>query len=123
MERFVTQIPWIVVWAVVLVLQERFLRKKNWFGSLFLLWLTLLLSVFWDWLVYIFAPETGTRYLYGGHFWILFLIAAVIYVMSKRRERKEREKSQASVQEKRPASEMQERFLPETKENEKDEEP
>ena len=89
MERFVMQLPWLAVWVVVLILQERMIRKKNWLGSLLLLWVTLLLSFFWDRLVHIFAPETGTQYLYGGRFWILFLIAAAIHVVSRRRDRKE----------------------------------
>lgn len=122
MERFVTQIPWIAAWVVVLVLQERFLRKKNWFGSLLLLWLTLLLSFFWDRLIYIFAPETGTQYLYGSRFWILFLIAAVIHVVSRRRDRKETEEKQKSAREEVPLSETQETLPPEKNENKKDEE-
>ena len=41
-------LPWLVIWVVVLLLQSFFLRRKNFFASLLILWFTLLVSIFWN---------------------------------------------------------------------------
>ena len=48
MPQIVSNLPWLVIWVVVFLVQSYFFRKKNSFGSLILLWLTLLVGIFWD---------------------------------------------------------------------------
>lgn len=40
MPQIVSNLPWLVIWVVVFLVQSYFFRKKNSFGSLILLWLT-----------------------------------------------------------------------------------
>ena len=44
MPQIVSNLPWLVIWVVVFLVQSYFFRKKNSFGSLILLWLTLLVG-------------------------------------------------------------------------------
>ena len=48
MSAFLTQLPWVIIWIVILICQDRFIRRKNWFGSLILIWVSLILSFAWD---------------------------------------------------------------------------
>ena len=49
MPQIVSNLPWLVIWVVVFLVQSYFFRKKNSFGSLILLWLTLLVGLVSVW--------------------------------------------------------------------------
>ena len=73
MPQIVSNLPWLVIWVVVFLVQSYFFRKKNSFGSLILLWLTLL------------VPGIPEMWLFGTQIWILFLIVAVRHYLNYRK--------------------------------------
>ena len=77
MPQIVSNLPWLVIWVVVFLVQSYFFRKKNSFGSLILLWLTLLVGIFWDQALRALVPGIPEMWLFGTQIWILFLIVAV----------------------------------------------
>ena len=84
LSTLVAQLPWVIVWVVVLVLQDRYIKNKNWFGSLILIWVSLILSFVWDFVAGIF----GWTMDYSSRFWILFVLTAILHVVGRRREKK-----------------------------------
>ena len=86
MSAFLTQLPWVIIWIVVLISQDRFIRRKNWFGSLILIWVSLILSFAWDILVKV-LPE-GWNMDFSSRFWLLFVITAILHVLGRRRDKK-----------------------------------
>lgn len=85
MSTFLTQLPWVLVWIVVLICQDRFIKRKNWFGSLILIWVSLILSFVWDIVVKV-LPE-GWNMDFSSRFWLLFVITAILHVLSRRRDK------------------------------------
>lgn len=90
LSHLVENLPWIVLWVVALLIQGRFLRKKNTLGSLILLWLTLVIGVFWNKGMELLAPGAGDMWLFGTKSWILFLILALRHYLNLRKERRSR---------------------------------
>ena len=88
MPHIVENLPWVVLWVVALLMQGRFFRKKNTFGSLILLWLTLVIGVFWNKGIGLLAPGAGDMWLFGTKIWILFLILALRHYFNLRKERR-----------------------------------
>lgn len=88
MSQVVTNLPWVVLWVVALVMQNRFWQKGNTFGSLILLWITLVIGVFWNRLLGALVPGVGEMWLFGTKVWILFLLLAVRHFFSARKQRK-----------------------------------
>lgn len=86
MSAFLNQLPWVAIWIVILIAQDRFIRKKNWFGSLVLIWVSLILSFVWDILVGL-LPATANMD-FASRFWLLFLITAILHVMGRQRDKK-----------------------------------
>lgn len=81
-------LPWLVIWVVVFLLQSFFLRRKNFFASLLILWFTLLVSIFWNTALSALLPGVASMWLFGTKIWVLFLIIAVRHYVNQRRERK-----------------------------------
>ncbi len=94
----VHQLPWVLVWVVVLLLQDRFIRKKNWFGSLILIWITLILSFVWDKAADLIISQGAETFHFGSRFWLLFVIIAILHCLGRRREKKQAAARKASVQ-------------------------
>lgn len=94
----VHQLPWVLVWVVVLLLQDRFIRKKNWFGSLILIWITLILSFVWDKAADLILSQGAEAFHFGSRLWLLFVIIAILHCLGRRREKKQAEAQKASVQ-------------------------
>lgn len=65
MPQIVSNLPWLVIWVVVFLVQSYFFRKKNSFGSLILLWLTLLVGIFWDQALRALVPGIPEMWLFG----------------------------------------------------------
>ena len=86
MSAFLTQLPWVIIWIVILICQDRFIRRKNWFGSLILIWVSLILSFAWDILVKV-LPE-GWNMDFSSRFWLLFVITAILHVLGRWRDKK-----------------------------------
>ena len=84
MPQIVSNLPWLVIWVVVFLVQSYFFRKKNCFGSLILLWLTLLVGIFWDQALRALVPGIPEMWLFGTQIWILFLIVAVRHYLNYR---------------------------------------
>ena len=85
MPQIVSNLPWLVIWVVVFLVQSYFFRKKNSFGSLILLWLTLLVGIFWDQALRALVPGIPEMWLFGTQIWILFLIVAVRHYLNYRK--------------------------------------
>ena len=81
-------LPWLVIWVVVLLLQSFFLRRKNFFASLLILWFTLLVSIFWNTALSALLPGVASMWLFGTKIWVLFLIIAVRHYLNQRKEKK-----------------------------------
>ena len=86
MSAFLTQLPWVIIWIVVLISQDRFIRRKNWFGSLILIWVSLILSFAWDILMKV-LPEAWNMD-FSSRFWLLFVITAILHVLGRQRDKK-----------------------------------
>lgn len=85
MPQIVSNLPWLVIWVVVFLAQSYFFRKRNSFGSLILLWLTLLVGIFWDQVLSALVPGIPEMWLFGTQIWILFLIVAVRHYLNYRK--------------------------------------
>ena len=77
MEQLTTNLPWLIIWVAVILLQNWFLQKKNYFASLLVLWAALLVSIFWDRVLEMLVPGVDAMWLFGTKIWILFFISAV----------------------------------------------
>lgn len=101
MTFFLTQLPWILVWLVVLVLQERYIRKKNWFGSVLLIWISLVVSFVWNPAVDLLFQENAAALQFGSRFWILAILTAILHFLGKQRDKMSRKAadSQKAAQE------------------------
>lgn len=88
MGQLTVNLPWLIIWIVLLLLQDRFLRRRNMFFSLVLLWLTLLVSVFWDRAISALMPGVDSMWLFGTKIWILFFLLAVRHYLAYRKEKK-----------------------------------
>ena len=86
MSAFLTQLPWVIIWIVILICQDRFIRRKNWFGSLILIWVSLILSFAWDILVKV-LPE-GWNMDFSSRFWLLFVITAMLPGPGRKRNKR-----------------------------------
>lgn len=100
MPFIVTQLPWLIVWIVALLLQEGFIRKKNWFGSLLIIWVVLIISFIWDPAVNLLAADLAEKMQFGSRFWLLFVIAAILHVLGRRREKKQEQPKPEEPEEK-----------------------
>lgn len=87
MTFFLTQLPWILVWLVVLVLQERYIRKKNWFGSVLLIWISLVVSFVWNPAVELLFQENAAALQFGSRFWLLAILTAILHFLGKQRDK------------------------------------
>lgn len=88
MSSLFTQLPWILAYFVVLLLQTRFIQRKNWFGSILLIWISLVLSFVWDPIVNFLLGEGAAAMQFGSRFWILAIAAAVIHLLNRRKEKR-----------------------------------
>ena len=88
MSQLVFNLPWIVIWLVALAVQGRFLRNKNLFGALIVLWVTLIVGVFWNKAIGALVPGISGMWLFGTKIWVLFLILGVRHYLSLRKERR-----------------------------------
>lgn len=85
MEQVTTNLPWLIIWIAVILLQSWFLRKKNYFASLLILWFTLLVSIFWDGALERLVPGIDAMWLFGTKIWVLCLIVAIRHFLSRRK--------------------------------------
>lgn len=85
MEQLTTNLPWLIIWVAVILLQNWFLQKKNYFASLLTLWAALLVSIFWDRVLETLVPGVDAMWLFGTKIWILFFILAVRHYLSRRK--------------------------------------
>ena len=88
MGQLTANLPWLIIWIVLLLLQDSFLRRRNMFLSLVLLWLTLLVSVFWDRAISALVPGVDGMWLFGTKIWILFFLLAVRHYLAYRKGKK-----------------------------------
>lgn len=88
MSQLLANLPWLIIWVVLILLQSRFLTKKNLFGSLILLWATLLVGIFWDKALTAMAPDIDPMWLFGTPIWILFIILAARHFLALRKRDK-----------------------------------
>lgn len=77
LSHVVENLPWVVIWVVALAVQDRFLRRKNGFGALIVLWLTLVIGVFWNKAMGALVPGVSEMWLFGTKIWLLFLVLAL----------------------------------------------
>lgn len=87
MAFFLTQLPWILVWLVVLVLQERYIRKKNWLGSVLLIWISLVVSFVWNPVVDLLFQDNAAALQFGSRFWLLAILTAILHFLGKQRDK------------------------------------
>lgn len=85
MEQLTPNLPWLIIWVVVILLQSWFLRKKNYFASLLILWFTLLVSIFWDGALEKLVPGIDAMWLFGTKIWVLCFIVAIRHFLSQRK--------------------------------------
>lgn len=85
MGQLTTNLPWLIIWIVVILLQSWFLRKKNYFASLLILWFTLLVSIFWDGALEKLVPGVDAMWLFGTKIWVLCFIVAIRHFSSRRK--------------------------------------
>ncbi|HIY05715.1 MAG TPA: hypothetical protein H9844_01350 [Candidatus Evtepia faecigallinarum] len=85
MEQLIPNLPWLIIWVVVILLQSWFLRKKNYFASLLTLWVTLLVSIFWDGALEKLVPGIDGMWLFGTKIWVLCFIVAIRHFLSQRK--------------------------------------
>jgi len=85
---FISQLPWVLVWIVVLIIQDMNLKKGKGFISLICIWIALVLSVAWDPVVNLLMGDAAAGMHFGSRFWILFIITAIIHVLAMRKSRK-----------------------------------
>ena len=85
---FLTQLPWVLVWIVVLIVQDMNLKKGKGFISLICIWIALVLSVAWDPVVNLLMGDAAANMHFGSRFWILFIITAIVHVLNMRKQRR-----------------------------------
>ena len=85
---FLSQLPWILVWIVVLIVQDMNLKKGKGFMSLICIWIALVLSVAWDPVVNILMGDAAANMQFGSRFWILFIITAIVHVLNMRKQKR-----------------------------------
>ena len=85
MGQLTTNLPWLIIWIVVILLQSWYLRKKNYFASLLILWFTLLVSIFWDGALEKLVPGIDAMWLFGTKIWVLCFIVAIRHFFSRRK--------------------------------------
>ena len=85
---FISQLPWVLVWIVVLILQDMNLKKGKGFMSLILIWISLILSVVWNPAVNLLMGDAAANMQFGSRFWILFIITAIVHVLNMRKQKK-----------------------------------
>ena len=85
---FLTQLPWVLVWIVVLIIQDMNLKKGKGFISLICIWIALVLSVAWDPVVNLLMGDAAASMHFGSRFWILFIITAIVHVLNARKQKR-----------------------------------
>ena len=85
---FLTQLPWVLVWIVVLIVQDMNLKKGKGFMSLICIWVALILSVVWDPAVNLLMGDGAANLQFGSRFWILFIITAIVHVLNMRKQKR-----------------------------------
>lgn len=108
LSRVVQNLPWVVIWVVALAVQERFLRRKNGFGALIVLWLTLVIGVFWNKAIGALVPGVSEMWLFGTKIWLLFLVLALRHYFNLRKDRRLRAAKPAEPAPEAPDPEEQE---------------
>lgn len=72
MPQIVSNLPWLVIWVVVFLVQSYFFRKKNSFGSLILLMADLIGGDFLDQALRALVPGIPEMWLFGTQIWFSF---------------------------------------------------
>ena len=85
---FLTQLPWVLGWIVILIVQDMNLKKGKGFMSLICIWLALVLSVVWDPAVNLLMGDAAANLQFGSRFWLLFIITAVVHVLNMRKQKR-----------------------------------
>ena len=85
---FLTQLPWVLVWIVILIVQDMNLKKGKGFMSLICIWIALVLSVAWDPAVNLLMGDAAANMQFGSRFWILFIITAIVHVLNMRKQKR-----------------------------------
>ena len=85
---FLTQLPWVLGWIVILIVQDMNLKKGKGFISLLCVWISLVLSVAWDPAVNLLMGDAAASMHFGSRFWILFILTAVIHVLNMRKQKR-----------------------------------
>lgn len=85
---FVSQLPWVLIWIVILIFQDMNLKKGKGFMSLILIWISLMLSFVWDPAVNLLMGDAAANMQFGSRFWLLFVITAIIHVLFARKQKK-----------------------------------
>lgn len=89
---FVTQLPWVIIWIVILIYQDMNLKKGKGFVSLICIWVALILSFVWDPAVNLLLGENAAAMQFGSRFWLLFVITAIIHVLNARKQKRAAQK-------------------------------
>ncbi|MBR5534890.1 MAG: hypothetical protein IKU62_08610 [Ruminiclostridium sp.] len=90
---FVSQLPWVLVWIVILVFQDMNLKKGKGFMSLICIWIALILSVVWDPAVNLLMGDAAASMQFGSRFWILFIITTIVHVLNSRKQKRAAQKA------------------------------
>ena len=90
---FLTQLPWVLAWIVILIVQDMNLKKGKGFMSLICIWIALILSVVWDPAVNLLMGDAAANMQFGSRFWLLFIITAIVHVLDMRKKRKAMQQS------------------------------
>ena len=85
---FLTQLPWVLGWIVILIVQDMNLKKGKGFVSLICIWIALILSVIWDPAVNLLMGDAAVNMQFGSRFWILFIITAIVHVLNMRKQKR-----------------------------------
>ena len=85
---FISQLPWVLVWIVILIYQDMNLKKGKGFMSLICIWIALVLSLVWNPAVNLFLGDAAANMQFGSRFWILFIITAIVHVLNARKQKR-----------------------------------
>ena len=85
---FISQLPWVLVWIVILIFQDMNLKKGKGFVSLICIWIALVLSFVWNPAVNLMMGDAAANMQFGSRFWLLFVVTAIIHVLAARKSRK-----------------------------------
>ena len=85
---FLSQLPWVLVWIVILIYQDMNLKKGKGFMSLICIWIALVLSLVWNPAVNLFLGDAAANMQFGSRFWLLFIVTAIIHVLNSRKQRR-----------------------------------